>query len=81
MARLRFLEGREAGLVAGIVQAIFRRALGRALNPYKVQARSTPVLLSYFLSNSLFARGPARLAADLRSLARIRVAARNGCFF
>ena len=81
MARLRFLEGREAGPVAGAIQAVFRLVLGRPLNPYKIQARSTRVLLAYFLSNTLLTRGRYALGPDLRSLARIRVAARNGCLF
>ncbi|MGH7803327.1 MAG: hypothetical protein ACREQJ_03190 [Candidatus Binatia bacterium] len=81
MARLRFLEGREAGILARGVQRIFRAAVGTELNPYKVVARSSAVLLSYFLSNSLLIRGKLELAPQLRFLARIRVAARNGCFF
>lgn len=81
MARIRYLEGREAGLLARAVQAIFRRALGRELNPYKIQAHAPRVLLTYFLSNSLTTRGGFALPEDLRSLARLRVAARNGCFF
>jgi alkylhydroperoxidase family enzyme len=81
MARLRFLEGREAGILARVVQGIFRAALGRELNPYKVAARSSAVLLSYFLSNTLLTRGKLALEPRLRSLARIRVASLNGCFF
>ena len=81
MARLRFLEGREAGILARIVQRIFRFAVGTELNPYKVVARSSPVLLSYLVSNGLLTRGPLALPEPLRSLARIRVAALNGCFF
>ena len=81
MARLRFLEGREAGILARIVQAIFRAAVGRDLNPYKVVARSSTVLLSYFLSNTLLIRGRLLLPERDRSLARIRVASLNGCFF
>ena len=81
MARVRFLEGREAGILARVVQRIFRAAVGSELNPYKVVARSSAVLLSYFVSNSLFAQGRFELAAPLRTFARIRVAALNGCFF
>jgi len=46
-----------------------------------VVARSSAVLLSYFLSNVLFIRGRLVLPERDRSLARIRVASRNGCFF
>lgn len=81
MARLRFLEGREAGILARVVQWFFRLALGSELNPYKVQARSPTVVLSYVLANGLLMRGRFVLEERLRSLARIRVASRNGCFF
>ena len=40
MARVRSLEGREAGILAGIIQGVFRLALGRSLNPTKVQAHA-----------------------------------------
>jgi hypothetical protein len=53
MARVRSLEGREAGILAGIVQGVFRLVLGRALNPTKVQAHAPRAMLSSFLSNAL----------------------------
>ncbi len=81
MARLRFLEGREAGILGRLAQWIFRIAVGSELNPYKVIARSSPVLLSYLFTNSLLTRGPLALPEPQRTLARIRVAALNGCFF
>ncbi len=81
MPRVRALEGREAGLVARFVQAIFRRALGRELNPYKVEAHATRTLLASFLSNALMVSGRWALAGGLREMVRIRVAALNGCPF
>jgi hypothetical protein len=35
MPRVRALSGREAGVTTRVVQAVFRVALGRKLNPYK----------------------------------------------
>ena len=81
MPRVRALEGREAGLIARIVQAIFRRVLGRELNPYKVEAHAPRTVLSSFLSNTLMIGGRWALGGDLRQMARIRVAALNGCPF
>lgn len=81
MPRVRALEGSEAGLVTRLVQAIFRLALGRELNPYKVQAHAPRAVLSSFLSNTLMTTGRWALGADLRHLVRVRVAARNGCPF
>ena len=81
MPRVRELEGREAGLLTRLVQAIFRSALGRELNPYKVEAHAPRTVLSSFLSNTLMTTGRWALGADLRQLARVRVAALNGCPF
>ena len=81
MPRVRPLEGREAGLLARLVQRIFRVAVGRELNPYKVTAYSNRVLLGSFLSNSVMTTGRWSLGRDLRHLARVRVAALNGCPF
>jgi alkylhydroperoxidase family enzyme len=81
MPRVRALEGREAGLIARIVQAIFRRALGRELNPYKVEAHAPRTVLSSFLSNSLMTTGRWAVGGELRQLVRVRVAALNGCPF
>ena len=57
MARVRSLEGREAGILAGILQGVFRLALGRPLNPTKVQAHAPRAMLASFLSNMLFGSG------------------------
>jgi hypothetical protein len=35
MTRVRSLEGREAGILAGIIQGLLRLVLGRPLNPIK----------------------------------------------
>ncbi len=81
MPRVRELQGREAGLTTRFVQAVFRLALGRELNPYKVEAHAPRTVLSSFLSNTLMTTGRWVLGADLRQLARVRVAALNGCPF
>jgi hypothetical protein len=52
VARVRYLEGREAGLLARIIQRIFRQTLGRDLNPIKVQAHAPRAMLASFLSNT-----------------------------
>jgi alkylhydroperoxidase family enzyme len=81
MARLRYLEGREAGLLARIVQALFRRQLGRELNPTKVIARVPRALLWSFLSNAIMGTGRWSIGRELAQLVRVRVAALNGCPF
>jgi len=81
MARVRSLEGREAGILAGIIQSLFRLALGRPLNPIRVQAHSSRAMLTSFLSNMIFGSGRWTVGRDLVQLVRIRVAARNGCSF
>lgn len=81
MPRIRPLEGREAGILARAVQFVFRRALGRELNPYKVEAHAPRTLLASFLSNTILTTGAWSLGTDLRSLVRVRVAALNGCPF
>jgi alkylhydroperoxidase family enzyme len=81
MPRVRALEGREAGIVTRVVQAIFRLALGRDLNPYKVEAHAPRAVLSSFLSNTLLTTGRWSLAGDFRQMVRVRVAALNGCPF
>jgi hypothetical protein len=53
MSRVRSLEGRDAGVVATTIQGLFRLLFGRALNPTKVQAHSSRILLSSFLSNAI----------------------------
>ena len=77
--RVSSLEGREAGIVARIIQGIFRLRFGRALNPPKVQAHSTRVMLASTLSNALLQSGRWAIGMELAELMRIRVAARNGC--
>ena len=79
--RVRSLEGREAGIVARMIQGLFRLRLGRELNPTKVQAHSTRVMLASFLSNAILQSGTWAIGMDLAELMRIRVAARNGCPF
>ncbi len=81
MARVRSLEGREAGVLAGIVQGVFRLVLGRALNPTKVQAHAPRVMLSSFLSNAILGSGRWEVDKNLVQMVRIRAAARNGCPF
>ena len=81
MARVSSLEGREAGILAGIIQGVFRLVLGRPLNPPKVQAHVPRALLSSLLSNALFGSGRWVVGQDLVHLVRIRAAARNGCPF
>ena len=81
MARVRSLEGREAGLVGSAIQALFRVMLGRALNPIKVQAHSTRIMLANFFANAILGSGKWAVGSDLVYLVRIRTAARNGCPF
>jgi hypothetical protein len=81
MPRLRPLEGRDAGIVTRAVQGIFRLALGRELNPYKLQAYAPRAVLSSFLSNTLMTTGRWALGGDFRHMVRVRVAALNGCPF
>jgi hypothetical protein len=81
MARVRALEGREAGILAEVIQGIFRLALGRPLNPTKVQAHAPRVMLASFLSNMILGAGRWTVGRNLVQLVRIRVAARNGCPF
>jgi alkylhydroperoxidase family enzyme len=81
MARIRSLEGRQAGVLAAIVQKVFRLTVGRELNPAKVQAHAPRTLLSSFLSNALFGSGRWTIGRDLAQLVRVRVAALNGCPF
>ena len=81
MPRIRPLEGAEAGWLTRLVQAIFRLALGRELNPYKVEAHAPRTVLGSFLSNTVMTTGRWALGADLRQLIRVRVAAQNGCPF
>ena len=81
MPRLRPLEGRDAGFITRAVQTVFRLALGRELNPYKLQAYAPRTVLSAFLSNTLMATGRWALGGDFRQMIRVRVAALNGCPF
>ena len=81
MARIRSLEGREAGILARIIQGVFRLVLGRPLNPIKIYAHSTRAMLASFLTNMIFGSGRWAVGKNLVQLVRIRVAARNGCPF
>jgi len=81
MARIRSLEGREAGILAFVVQGVFKLTLGRALNPTKVQAHVPRAMLSSFFSNALLGSGRWTVGRDLVQMVRIRAAARNGCPF
>ena len=81
MARVRSLEGREAGILAGIIQGVVRLALGRPLNPIKVQAYAPRAVLASFLTNMILGSGRWAVGRTLIQLVRIRVAARNGCPF
>jgi hypothetical protein len=81
MTRVRSLEGREAGILARMIQGMFRVALGRALNPIKVQAHATRAMLSSALSNAILGSGRWAVGRELVQLVRIRAAARNGCPF
>jgi hypothetical protein len=81
MPRIRSLEGREAGIVATAIQGLFHLMLGRTLNPIKVQAHSSRIMLSSFLSNAILGSGRWKVGKDLVHLVRTRTAARNGCLF
>jgi hypothetical protein len=81
MTRVRSLEGREAGVLAWILQRVFRLALGRPLNPVKVQAHVPRAMLSSFFSNALLGSGRWAVGSELVYLVRVRAAARNGCPF
>ena len=81
MSRVRSLEGREAGVLAGILQGVFRMVLGRPLNPTKVQAHSPRAMFASFLSNMILGSGRWAVGRNLVQMVRIRVAARNGCPF
>jgi hypothetical protein len=81
MARVRYLEGREAGFVGRIVQAVLRRATGRSINPPKAQAHSTRAMLSSFFANAIMGSGHWAVGKDMVELVKIRAAALNGCPF
>jgi alkylhydroperoxidase family enzyme len=81
MPRVRALEGREAGWLTRAVQLVFRVALGRELNPYKVEAHAPRTVLASFFSNALMTTGRWALRPDFRHMVRVRVAALNGCPF
>jgi alkylhydroperoxidase family enzyme len=81
MARLRYLEGREAGFLARALQRLYRGLLGRELNPVKVIARVPRALLWSFFSNALMGTGRWTIGRALIQLVRVRVAALNGCVF
>jgi hypothetical protein len=79
MARIRSLEGRDAGILAGIFQGISRLIFGRPLNPIKVYAHAPRALLAGFVANMIFESSRRwAVGRDLVRMVRIRVAARNG---
>jgi LytS/YehU family sensor histidine kinase len=81
VARVRALEGLEAGILAGIIQGLSRLALGRSLNPIRVQAHVPRGMLASFLSNMILGSGRWTVGRNLIQVVRIRVAALNGCPF
>jgi hypothetical protein len=81
MPRVRSLEGWEAGFLARIIQGMARLALGRSLNPTKVQAHAPRTMLASLMSNMVFGSGRWAVGRELVQLVRIRVAALNGCPF
>ena len=81
MSRIRPLEGRDAGIVARIVQAILKRATGRSINPPKIQAHSTRSMLSNFFANAIMGSGRWEIGTGMVELVKIRAAVRNGCPF
>lgn len=78
MARVRSLEGREAGILAGIIQGLLRLVLGRPLNPIKVQAHAPRPLLASFLANMTFGSGRWSVGRNLIQLVRNSIAATAG---
>jgi hypothetical protein len=81
VARVRSLEGREAGILTGLTQGLSRLALGRSLNPIRVQAHAPRGMLASFLSNMILGSGRWTVGRSLVQMVRIRVAALNGCPF
>jgi hypothetical protein len=81
MTRVRSLEGREAGIVARIVQFLLKLNVGRNINPIKVQAHSTRAMLANFIANAIMGTGTTAVGNDIRELVKIRAATRNGCPF
>jgi hypothetical protein len=81
MTRVRSLEGREAGIVARMVQFLLRLNVGKDINPVKVQAHSTRTMLANFVANAIMGTGRAAVGNDIRELVKIRAALRNGCPF
>ena len=70
MSRIRSLEGREAGIVARIIQFLMRLNVGRSINPIKVQAHATRPMLASFLANAVMGTGRAKMGNDLRELVK-----------
>jgi len=81
MPRISELEGARAPFSARILHLVYRRALGRVINPAKVAAHVPRALWASFLSNALLGSGRPAIGRDLAQLVRVRVAARNGCPF
>jgi hypothetical protein len=81
MTRVRSLEGREAGIVARIVQFLLKLNVGKSINPIKVQAHSTRSMLSSFFANAIMGSGRWEVGKDMVELVKIRAAVLNGCPF
>jgi alkylhydroperoxidase family enzyme len=81
MARVRSLEGREAGILVGIIQGWFRLAFGQPLNAVKVYAHAPRTVLAAALSNMIFASRRWAVGEDLVRMVSLRASARNGCPF
>lgn len=81
MARVRELEGREAGPLTRFVQSWFRSAFGSPLNAVKAYAHAPRTVLASAASNAIFGTGRWTVGADLVRMVCLRAAARNGCPF
>jgi alkylhydroperoxidase family enzyme len=81
MTRVRSLEGRDAGIVAQILQFLLKMNVGKNINPLKVQAHSTRTMVANFIANAIMGTGKTAVGNDIRELVKIRAAARNGCPF
>ena len=76
--RVTPLEGREAPLLARLLNRVARRRLGQEPLPLKVLAHNPRFLLPY-LATSVFSVGSVRLPEETRALAMSLVAELNGC--
>ena len=81
MPRLRRSRVVKQGSLTRAVQAVFRLALGRELNPYKVEAYAPRTVLVVVSVEHADDDRTLDAGADFRQLIRVRVAALNGCPF